>query len=317
MRTAIFKYDYENYGCYRVGAVNIGDHIQSIAASQYFDHIDTYIDRDKLYNVQDDTCVIGNGWYLLDEKRHSISESVNFLPVSIHIANQNDKSAKIIANLAHRNMPVGCRDLSTMEFLQSHGIEAYFSSCLTTTLSRDFILKDCKEKQERKGIIFADARIDKLKIFPVTRLLDQWKKKNKFAPVHQELYNLMERFESDQIEITSHNCSFSKTHAQRFELAMELLKKYASAKCVITSRIHCALPCLGLGTPVVLITNTFDQGRFRGLDNFLNHIYMHKDGSLSKIIETQNGEIINSTAFYEKANELRNRCSSFTKRILK
>ena len=137
----------------------------------------TYIDRDKLYNVQDDTCVIGNGWYLLDEKRHSISESVNFLPVSIHIANQNDKSAKIIANLAHRNMPVGCRDLSTMEFLQSHGIEAYFSSCLTTTLSRDFILKDCKEKQERKGIIFADARIDKLKIFPVTRLLDQWKKR--------------------------------------------------------------------------------------------------------------------------------------------
>ena len=175
MRTAIFNYGYESYGDYHPSDVNLGDYIQSIAASQYFEHIDTFIDRDKLSSIQDEITTIGNGWYILDKQRHTIADNVNFLPVSMHIANRNATSAKIVANLA-RHQPVGCRDLSTMEFLRSYGIEAYFSSCLTTTLTRNFVLKDCTD-QKRQGIIFADVNIEKVKLFPITRLLDQWKTK--------------------------------------------------------------------------------------------------------------------------------------------
>ena len=32
-----------------------------------------------------------------------------------------------------------------------------------------------------------------------------------------------------------------------------LVRLYAKAKFVVTSRIHCALPCLGLGTPVLYV----------------------------------------------------------------
>jgi hypothetical protein len=35
--------------------------------------------------------------------------------------------------------------------------------------------------------------------------------------------------------------------------AKRLVERYARAGLVITSRIHCALPCLGLGTPVVYV----------------------------------------------------------------
>ena len=34
-----------------------------------------------------------------------------------------------------------------------------------------------------------------------------------------------------------------------------MVRKYASAKMVITSRIHCGLPSLGTGTPVAFIAN--------------------------------------------------------------
>ncbi len=37
--------------------------------------------------------------------------------------------------------------------------------------------------------------------------------------------------------------------------AEELVRKYASSKMVITSRIHAALPCLGVETPVIFIAN--------------------------------------------------------------
>ena len=39
------------------------------------------------------------------------------------------------------------------------------------------------------------------------------------------------------------------------QCADELLKKYAKAEMVVTSRIHCALPCTGMGTPVIYVDN--------------------------------------------------------------
>lgn len=51
-----------------------------------------------------------------------------------------------------------------------------------------------------------------------------------------------------------------KSEEERFLRANELLRKYASAKYVITSRIHCALPCLGFQTPVIYIRN-LEEGK--------------------------------------------------------
>lgn len=43
--------------------VNIGDYIQGIAASQFFNNIDTYIERERLDQYRGDKCnVIMNGW---------------------------------------------------------------------------------------------------------------------------------------------------------------------------------------------------------------------------------------------------------------
>jgi hypothetical protein len=62
----------------------------------------------------------------------------------------------------------------------------------------------------------------------------------------------------------------------RFALARHLLCKYADSRLVITSRIHAALPCLAMGTPVLFIVgddlkpsgkgmSPKVKGRFEGL----------------------------------------------------
>ena len=58
--------------------------------------------------------------------------------------------------------------------------------------------------------------------------------------------------------------------------AEQLIKKYAASKLVVTSRIHCALPCLGIETPVIFTVghaleegaDASSAGRFGGLIDF-------------------------------------------------
>src|SRR5690606_3725036 len=62
---------------------------------------------------------------------------------------------------------------------------------------------------------------------------------------------------------------------EKFEMADDILKKYAKAKLVITSRIHCALPCLAMGTPVIFLngfSDPLDTSRFEGILELFNRV---------------------------------------------
>ena len=71
-----------------------------------------------------------------------------------------------------------------------------------------------------------------------------------------------------------------------FKIAEKLVRKYAKAKMVVTSRIHAGLPCLGMGTPVVFIANqeviaekgSFNTpGRLGGLVELFRILHLEKD----------------------------------------
>jgi exopolysaccharide biosynthesis predicted pyruvyltransferase EpsI len=47
----------------------------------------------------------------------------------------------------------------------------------------------------------------------------------------------------------------------RLAAAERLLEVYARAEMVVTTRLHCALPCLALGTPVLFMTRWPDHDR--------------------------------------------------------
>ena len=49
-----------------------------------------------------------------------------------------------------------------------------------------------------------------------------------------------------------------------------LLKIYENASCVVTDRLHCALPCLAFKTPVLLLNNTRGmEERYKGMNHLL------------------------------------------------
>lgn len=61
------------------------------------------------------------------------------------------------------------------------------------------------------------------------------------------------------------------TDSDKFRYADELLQKYSKASMVITSRLHCALPCLAMKTPCIFATSETlrSDGRFEGLQDLL------------------------------------------------
>lgn len=63
---------------------------------------------------------------------------------------------------------------------------------------------------------------------------------------------------------------------RRLELAQERLRVIASASCVVTTRLHAALPAAAMGIPVLLIPPPNDP-RFKGLLQFVHHLRKHDD----------------------------------------
>jgi hypothetical protein len=70
------------------------------------------------------------------------------------------------------------------------------------------------------------------------------------------------------------------TPEENFRLADLYLRDYAKAKLVLTSKIHCALPCAGMGVPVVLMMNKPNDIRFNGIKELLNHMGVDTSGEI-------------------------------------
>lgn len=51
----------------------------------------------------------------------------------------------------------------------------------------------------------------------------------------------------------------------RFAQAQQLLNRYRRASLVVTARMHCALPCVAFGTPVIFVHAGYMKERFEGL----------------------------------------------------
>ena len=98
------------------------------------------------------------------------------------------------------------------------------------------------------------------------------------------------------------------THIERFKFARKLLNKYAKAQLIITTRIHGALPCLALNTPVILINKKFDYERYIGLYELLNTIGINSKKKFEIRVNINNkGLVYNAEKYLEYSNELKNK----------
>ncbi len=275
MKYGLLKYD-ENKRFF-----NVGDNIQSLAAKQYLPKVDMFLNRERLADYKGEKIkLIMNGWFTHNTQNWVPSEDISPVFVSFHMNNTAAPAMLSDKGIAYlkKHEPIGCRDQFTADTLKAKGIDAYFTGCLTLTL--DSYKVDDSQRDEKVYIvdplysyprpekIFYNAKITIRNILNGTAF--QLSKKNKHLKnfISADLLNSAEF-------INQEPPSNTYTDEEKFEMAEALLKKYAKAKLVITSRIHCALPCLAIGTPVIFINgfdSFVDSCRFDGILELFNRI---------------------------------------------
>ncbi len=260
---------------------NVGDNIQSLAAKQFLPKVDVYLNRERLNEYKGDKIkMILNGWFTHNIHNWVPSDDIDPIFVSFHMNNTAAPymlSEKGIAYLK-KHAPIGCRDQFTADTLKEKGIEAYFTGCLTLTL--DSYKVDDSEREDKIYIVdplYSYPRPEKVFYNPKLTLKNILNGKAfQLGKKKRHLRN----FIGDDILgssefINQEPPSNTYTDAQKFQMAEDLLNKYARAKMVITSRIHCALPCLALGTPVIFVNgfdSFVDSCRFDGILELFNRI---------------------------------------------
>lgn len=260
---------------------NVGDNIQSLAAKQFLPRVDEFINRERMADYhKGKTKMILNGWFTHNTKNWVPSDDIDPLFVSFHINNTaapNMLSEKGIAYLK-KHEPIGCRDQFSADTLKAKGIDAYFSGCLTLTLDSYKV-----DDSERGNDIYI---VDPLYSYP------SWEKvtvnykyflrsiqSGKIWKIGDKKKHLSRFIDADLLKSAHHinqePPAGIHTDEQKFAMAEDILKKYAKARLVITSRIHCALPCLALGTPVIFVNgfdSFVDSCRFDGILDLFNRI---------------------------------------------
>lgn len=306
----LLKYEYGGVDTYQPKEVNLGDYIQSLAALQFYpNEAYSLIDRDQLSLLCGGYRGILNGWYHLSDQHHILSKDNDLLLTAMHINNiASFPSFQKVLDSWKKYGPIGCRDMTTMNFLQKQGYQAYFSGCLTTTLGYKYL-----SKESRSGILLLDSGFyyPQIKFFPLNKFLKEGKFVFKMWKIFDRLRHLS-RYKNERIILQSNIASLKLTQTRRFEKARELLNAYMRAKLVITSRIHCALPCLALGTPVILCVPKYDELRYPGLDKFLNTVFI-KNNQVDSNIQLKNGKVINPDTYKPYARKLIRQCRDFMK----
>ena len=243
------------YALISYSTINLGDEIQSIAVRQFLPRVDLLVDRDALNRLPAGASarykIVLNGWHTRRPENWPPAPQFDALAVSLHLSGEVNPAnptgrRPAEALLEGENLdywrahaPVGTRDLWTLDLLRAKGVDAYFSACATLTLGTGAALP-------RHDYICA---VD----LP--------------EPV---LAALKERARC-RVVVTTHRDPSPAPFAQRTRRARRLLSLYAQARAVVTSRLHCALPCLAFQTPVLLIDSARDAYRFSGLHDLVRH----------------------------------------------
>lgn len=328
--------------------VNIGDYIQALAASQYYPHIDGFIDRDdSLKSYDGETCkMIMNGWYMRSPINWPPSEKITPLFVAFHLNNtiKGQMLTTESINYLRKHTPIGCRDYNTLRVLRDCGVDAYFSGCMTLTLGKKY-----QAKGDFRKTYIVDPPLDvSLTVKQcIEGIIETFKHpkdvvrlyKNPGLTLHHGrniaarfiktalFYKEYTRMFGRNLIMTSEYISQDNDHylddfpsdELRLKEAERLVEKYANASLVLTSRIHCALPCLGLSTPVVFLSKIKDTDesrcRMEGLEELFNTVNI-SEGHLSATFDvtlpiTATNCPPNKDSWKPLARALDERCTEF------
>ena len=210
------------------GLNNLGDYIQSVAVERLLPAIEQRFDRDTLAyaNPVVPMSIVMNGWFSHHPQTClPLSDKLTPLFWGFHITDCNDSwsyfSRKEIVNYLKRYEPIGCRDPYTADRLSQLGVETFVSYCLTLTLPK----RECQENCDKVIVVDGEG-----------------------IPLPAEL--------KEQAVYYTHIIPGKNREAIKRVYARLMLKMYRTeARLVVTTRLHCLLPCVAMGIPVIFFNN--------------------------------------------------------------
>jgi YrbI family 3-deoxy-D-manno-octulosonate 8-phosphate phosphatase len=252
---------------YLKGTANLGDDIWAYAAAPHLPHMDYLIDYrniDKFYSKDgEDVAMLLSGFIMtVKTLENQFFPAFNIIPkfISSHFRAGSYKwlSEPLINEYLKSYSPIGARDYYTMNNLKDIGVDAYWSGCITLTLDAP---NEHPEFAEQRYICLVD----------VGREIED--------KVRKELNGT-----GIDIRIMTHKVNLNEYSVlswdERTKRVREYLDIYANAHCVITSRLHVALPCLAMETPVLVLkppmtTDDFNARRFIPYIDLCHFSYYH------------------------------------------
>ncbi len=242
---------------------NLGHDLVALAALQHLPRVDYLIDADApdmapLPADADRVVTLMASHFLTAAHHWPPHPAIAPACIGIHVSEKDawgiPFSALDGAGLAALQAvaPISVRDERTAKRLASIGVPHVLHGDITLTLQ-------C-EALPRKGLVCCDAP--------------------------EEVVEALRAFRPDVQQVTHELPNPAPNFTARMDAARALLRTYAGAEMVFTRRLHCAMACLALGTPVLLLYRPEyeDVHRFapmntmvrcQAVDDFLQEIARH------------------------------------------
>lgn len=241
----------------KVSTENLGDHIQIIAGLHLLSRLGItptrYIDRDAeldsavgLPGDEEPAGILLNGWFKANHA--GWPPHPRYVPVISGFHIRLFQCPELVSDASidffRRHEPIGCREVYTTNLLRSKGVDAFTSHCLSLSFPKRI---ECREEQDEIFVVSRDERIKDL------------------------LPRSLGRF-----TFVGHY-SGSNDFASNMERAQNVLETYRSrAKLVVTTLLHCALPAMAMGIPVIVFYplndaagHASDRERFSSLETLV------------------------------------------------
>ena len=175
------------------------------------------------------TLAFGNAWWGRTYGSFTLppSSSLRLLLVAVHINQWNLVKPKAASDFLKKAAPIGARDTRTLSKLKDMGVSTYFSGCLTLTWNPNI---RNQSPTPRTQVVVVDTSSGKQGVSTL----------------------VPEAYLNNSLEYSNHLGSVTRPFFHwPFQFAYGSLLTIAQARVVVTSRIHVALPAVGLGTPVI------------------------------------------------------------------
>lgn len=238
--------DQNDFGIFSFDTDNIGDDMQALSMLLHLKRLSGFLNRDKLPAYSGKHLNFVTTAAFSTEATPPSDEALSAFLWGMCVGTQGFfKDADWMAYFRERQ-PFGARDQASTDLLNAYGIDAYWSGCITLHLGSRL---PPVPMEQRKGIYFFDVKRPEMEKYVPRHIARQAIHMSTFVPP-----------------------SIRQDQLARLAYLTRLVDVMRHARMIVTRRLHVALPCVGMGTPVIalpVMRISKPRYRFSGFDTFL------------------------------------------------